>query len=239
MGIFDFLTGGEEGQLKRHVKRVSNLNAQAEDREMSAHWLAENGSDAAIVGLLKRFAVTYEQRMKDAREKEMVYGLLLDMGPGVVDAIAAWVRKNDNFALPVNVIENFNGEGYAIGLLLEMIADENDPFKTEKKRQMVVKLAEYQDARIVGGVEDLLTDFDEGVRYAAVETLLGQDGHDDEVRAALLAALAEPSEESNRLRVRIANAFHKRHWTLGDRADDIAKRPPHGWQIQGNRILPG
>ena len=77
------------------------------------------------------------------------------------------------------------------------------------------------------------------MRYASVETLLGQEGHDDEVRAALLAALAEPSEESNRLRVRISNAFHKRHWSLGDRAADIAKRPPHGWQVQGDRILPG
>ena len=33
MGLFDFITGGSDGQLKRHTKRAKNLNAQAEDRE--------------------------------------------------------------------------------------------------------------------------------------------------------------------------------------------------------------
>ena len=44
MGFLDFLTGGSDSQLKRHTKRAKNLNAQAEDREASLHWLAEEGS---------------------------------------------------------------------------------------------------------------------------------------------------------------------------------------------------
>ena len=62
--------GGEAGQVKRHIKRLSNLNAQKDERAGSAHWLAENGSEEAILGLLKRFELTYEHRMKDTEEKK-------------------------------------------------------------------------------------------------------------------------------------------------------------------------
>ena len=39
MGMFDFLFGGEDAQLKRHAKRMVNLNAQAEDREDCIMWV--------------------------------------------------------------------------------------------------------------------------------------------------------------------------------------------------------
>ena len=54
MGLFDFFTGGKEGQLKRHARRLKNLNAQAEDRQVSAHWLAEEGSEEEKAYLLKQ-----------------------------------------------------------------------------------------------------------------------------------------------------------------------------------------
>ena len=71
MGFLDFLFGGsEEAQLKRHAKKVVNLNSQLEERQASAQWLAANGTEEAISALLKRFALTYEQRMKDADEND-------------------------------------------------------------------------------------------------------------------------------------------------------------------------
>ena len=71
MGFLDFIFGGSEAsQLKRHAKKVNNLNAQADERQASAHWLAENGSEEAVAALLKRFSLTYEQRMKDTDEKQ-------------------------------------------------------------------------------------------------------------------------------------------------------------------------
>ena len=59
MGWLDWFTGGEDAQVDRHVKRIKNLNAQAEDRVASAHWLASNGSERAVYGLLGRYSVTY------------------------------------------------------------------------------------------------------------------------------------------------------------------------------------
>lgn len=232
MGIFDFLTGGKDGQLKRHAKRVKNLNAQAEDRQVSAHWLAEEGSEDAVLALLGRFEVNYEQRMKDAQEKDLVYSLLKGMGPSrVADPIQIWVRKNAAFARPLQLVEELQGPGSAVDLLLEMLGREVDPFKPEKKRQILIKLADYRDARVTERVPACLHDFDEGIRYAAAEALLAQDNEPELIREELAKALANRQEESNRLRVRIAEAFHKRGWVLGAHAEAVAERPPVGWSV--------
>ena len=236
MGLFDFFSPSEDAQLKKHAKRMKNLNAQPEERQMSAHWLAENGSEAAVVGLLARFGINYEQRMKDAEEKEFVYKLLLGIGTDACAPIRMWAMKNTSFAYPLRVVEEVEGSQAAIDLLLEMLGREVDPFKPEKKRQILIKLADYRDERIVDRVPACLQDFDEGIRYAAAEALLAQET--DSVRPDLARALASREEESNRLRVRIADAFHKRSWSLGDAKTDVGERPPVGWTVKGDRILP-
>ncbi len=236
MGFMDMFTGGKDGQLKRHAKRLSNLNAQVEDRESSAYWLAENGSDQAILGLLGRFTVTYEHQMKDMNEKDLVFSLLKSMGPEVTQPIKTWARGATQFARPLLLVAHFEGEEETVALLLEMLGMENDPFKPEKKRQILIKLAEYQDPRIRDGILASLRDFDEGIRYAAVEALLNQD--DDNTWEDLGRCLADDKEDSNRVRVRIAEAFHQRSWTLGEFADAVSADPPHGWAVQGQRLNP-
>jgi len=238
MGIFDFFqfNNSEEGLIKKHTKRMRDLNAQKEDRQASAAWLADNGSEEAITGLLNRFDLTYEHRMKDAQEKEYIYALLVDIGPSVTQPIRAWVRKHNAFAFPLRLIDDFEGNQAAVEVLLDMLGREVDPFKTEKKRQILIRLADYKDERIVDRVPACLEDFDGDVRYAAAETLISQDT--DAVREELAQALANPQEESNRLRVRIATVFHQRNWSLGEHGEEVGRRPPVGWQVSGDSIAP-
>jgi len=237
MGFMDMFTGGKDGQLKRHAKRLSNLNAQVEDRESSAYWLAENASEQAVLGLLGRFTVTYEHQMKDMKEKDLIYSLLKSMGPDVSRPIKTWARSATQFARPLKLVDHFEGEEEVVSLLLEMLDAENDPFKPEKKRQILIRLAEYVDPRIRDGIQDALRDFDEGIRYAAVEALLAQDH--ELVQADLASCLGDDKEDSNRLRVRIAEAFHQRDWGLGEHAGTVSAHPPHGWAVQGDRLIPG
>jgi hypothetical protein len=237
MGFMDMFTGGKESQLKRHTKRLSNLNAQVEDRESSAYWLAENGSDQAILGLLGRFSVSYEHQMKDMKEKDLVFSLLKDIGADVVGPIKTWARTATQFARPLKLVDHFEGAEHVVTLLLEMLLEENDPFKPEKKRQILIRLAEIVDLRIRDGIQDALRDFDEGIRYAAVEALLAQEH--EAVQADLANCIGDDKEDSNRLRVRIAEAFHQRNWGLGEHAEVVSAHPPHGWKVEGDRMIPG
>ena len=160
----------------------------------------------------------------------------MDIGSDACDPIRAWSMKNNAFAYPLKVIEKVEGEGAAIDLLLEMLGREVDPFKPEKKRQILIKHSDYHDERIVQRVPACLADFDEGIRYAAAEALLAQET--DEVRSDLAEALANREEESNRLRVRIAEAFHKRSWSLGESSPAIEERPPVGWTVRSGQLYP-
>ena len=86
MGFFDFLfSGGEDSQLKKHIKRLTNLNAPQEERLLSAQWLAERGTSEALTGLLKRFSLVYEKQMKDIEEKEYLYKLWRNQGESAVE----------------------------------------------------------------------------------------------------------------------------------------------------------
>lgn len=236
MGLFDFLSGSEEVQLKRHAKRMTNINAQSEDRQASAHWLAHNGSPDAILGLLGRFSLNIDSQMKDANEKALIYDLLVDLGPKVCAPAREWMRKNASIAQPLRLVEHFEGREAVVAVLLDLLARENDPFKTEKKRQILIKLAEYRHASVAPAVIPVLDDFDEGVRYAAVEVLQNQE--DAGVGPALARRLASPDEDSNRIRGRIAEIFSQRRWSLGEHAAAVAGNAPRGWQVQGDRVLP-
>ena len=47
--------------------------------------------------------------------------------------------------------------------------------------------------------------------------------HERTARAALLAAMLRPEEESRRIKVRIAEALSDAGWTITDRKDEVAK----------------
>jgi hypothetical protein len=237
MGFFDFLTGGGESQVKRHAKTMMNRDAQVEERQRSAEWLFANGTDEAILALCGRFKFTTENHMKDVDEKEMVYGYLVDLGPKSVPSVREFMLRNPQFTYPLKVVEHFEGAEKAVDVLIEMLDKEKDPFKPEKKRQILLRLADFNDARARDALVRELQDFDEGIRYAAAEALIGIG--EPSVRDPLAQALARPNEESNRLRVRIAEAFHQRSWTLGEHAAAVEKRPPTGFVVQGDRLQRG
>ena len=237
MGFFDFLfSGGENSQLKKHIKRLNNLNVQQEERLMSAQWLADNGSPEAISGLLRRFSLTYEKQMKDIEEKEYLLRMLIKIGDDVVEPTKQWLRKNNSFAFPLQLIEHFEGEDATIGFLLELLGLEMDPFKPEKKRQLIIKLGDYTDSRIISPVSACLLDFDEEVRLGAIETLAKQDA--TQTKDAFLEALANPEEESNRLRIRLAEIFHQRGWSLAEKAERLQSNPPVGWKVVEEKMVP-
>lgn len=239
MGFFDFLTGGSpEKQVLRQTRRVTNRNAQPEDREAAAYWLADNGSRQAIIGMLGRFDISIENQMKDKKEKEVVFGLLAGLGEAVLEPAQVYVARCKHIAFPMRVILEVGGAEPFLVTALDMLDEEagKEDYKPDRKRQLLIMLADFQDPRITPSAQRFLSDFDEGVRYAAVEAILAQPT--DEGRLALLEALADEEEESNRLRVRVAEAFHARHWSLGEHAERVASNPPNGWRVKGKTLLP-
>jgi len=240
MGFFDLFTGGSiEKQIEKHSKRIKKKDAQQEDRVASAYWLAEEGSFNAVYGLLGRFEMAYEHQMKDRAEKDLASQLLEELGEAAVPAISAFMRKSSQFARPMALLEKIAGEEAALAMIFELLDLEaaKSELKPGKKRQLLIKLAEFQRDDVVDKAAPFLEDFDEGVRFAAVEVLIAQE-ETDQVREKLLSCLGNPEEESNRLRVRVSEVASGRRWSLGEHREHVASNPPAGWTVSKGRLLP-
>jgi hypothetical protein len=214
MAFFDFLLGGPAGQIKRHGRRVANRDAQPEDREGSAHWLSENGTDEALFALCGRFSLQLEHGLKDRKEKDLAADLLVGHGAQGAAVARRWAAANLQFHYAVRVVERVEGGDAAVRLLLELLAGESvdNEFKPEKKRNLLIALAERRHADIVTAAARFLPDFDEGVRHAAIEAIAAQEGNAGEVH--LRVALANPKEESTRIRGRLLEIFQQRRWAV-------------------------
>ncbi len=232
MGLFDWFLS-EDKQIQRHVRRLTNRDAQAEDRDASARWLANNGSPQAIIGLFQRFDLNLDHQMKDAGEKDVVVGLLKDLGPKVLDPAKAWMLSGRQIAMPLRVVDDVAGSEKAVEFAFAILEHERkkDDFKPDKKRAVFVWLTDRKHPGILDAVRPFFDDFDEGVRYSAAETLIAQG---DAARAALLEQIAPGKEESMRVVVRICAAFAQRGWST----DGAAVTVPNGYKLVDNRLLP-
>lgn len=233
MGLFDFFTA--EGKLKRHVRRVADRDVQAEDRDASARWLVDNGSEQAILGLLGRFDTNLSQQTKDAAEKEQIFQFLVSLGDKVVDPTREHIRRCKQFVLPLRLLEHFRGPAAANAAALELLEAERSrsAFYPEKKKNLLVWIAERADAAAAASALHFLADFDEDVRYAAAEVLMHHA--DPAHRLALLGMLVRPEEDSNRIKHRVCEFVRSRGWSAD--GVDLAGRLPAGFAVDGDRIV--
>ena len=236
MGMFDFFMSPEK-RMARHVRRLTNRDAQPEDRQASAEWLASEGSPRAILGLLSRFDMKLDHDIKNSTEIEAMISLVLSLRKDAVEPLKVWLRQCKAVTQPLEILVQLEGERVAIESCYDILARERESgndFKPAKKRAVLLWLAERRAEDIVEHAAPFLQDFDEGVRYAAAEAIAAAG--DDAGRLPMLEALADPDEESNRFRARICDVFIQRSWTVTERAQDLPEILPTGYQIRGERI---
>ena len=216
MGIFDFvteLTGSTEKKIELYGRRVRHKDTPVEQREAAAIWLAEEGSQSALVAMMGRFEMTYEHHMKDQAEKDRVERLLLSIGVEAIPALEEFLRRGRNFARALKVYEELAGTTKAREMVLELVEVEfgKSGLKPKKKHDLLVAMSAYSGPEVTESALRFLDDFDEGCRYATVEVLIGQ-AETDGIRDALIARLS-PDEESGRVKHRIAETAANRKWS--------------------------
>jgi len=229
-----------DGKVRIYAKKIRNKDTPVEERQNMAYWLAEDGKPDAILAMLGRFEMTYEHHMKDVDEKELVESLVLELGDDAVDPLATFLRRCTNFARPMGLYERVAGADRCRALILELLDAEYEKseLKPKKKKDLLIRLADFKGEDVTASAVRFLEDFDEGCRYAAVEVLLAQpDG--PSIIAPLLGLLADEDEESGRLQHRIGEAAAARSWDLGEHAGSIAKNPPTNFKVAGSRLVAG
>ena len=220
--------------LKRHSRRVGTRDAQPEDREASARWLIDQGTPEALAAVFNRFELQLEHSLKDKREKELVFEMLVEVGPPAAAAARQFARSSVYFQWAVAVIDTVEGSSAGTQALIDLLNTQRveDEFKPEKKRTLLLFLAERRDPAIAPAALRFLQDFDEGVRHAAIEAIAAQDGD-----GSLLApSLLNPKEESTRIRGRLGELFATRSWPVPDDAW-LAGHFPIGFQLADGKLV--
>jgi hypothetical protein len=234
VGIFDMFLS-EERRIQKNQRTLTNRDVQAEDRDAAARWLADNGSGKALVALLTRFDMSLENQLKDKSEKDFVYGLLTAIGEPAIRPLERHLERCRQVALPLRMYIELKGEEAAILKVFGVLELERgkDDFKPQKKVDLLVWLAERRHSDAIAAATPLLADFDEGVRCAAAEVIVAQQ--DDAGREPLEGVLANPSEDSTRLRHRLADVFASRRWPAdGER---LSGRLPPGYEVRDGRVV--
>jgi hypothetical protein len=234
MGFFDVFLN-EEARIQKNQRTLTNRDVQPEDRDAAARWLAANGKPKSLVALLTRFDLNLENQLKDKNEKEVVYRLLEEAGEAAVRPIERHLEKCRQVAIPLKLYVALQGEAAAIEKVVQLLEAERakDDFKPQKKVDLLVWLVDRRHSHAISAATPFLEDFDENVRYAAMEVIAAQQ--DDAGRIPLEHVLRNKAEESNRLRIRVAELFVQRRWPLTD-AEAVIAGAPTGYTVREGRL---
>ena len=236
MGMFDFFLS-EDKRIAKEQRNLTNRDKQPDDREAAVRWLADRKAPKAIVALLTRFDMNLENQLKDKGEKELVYALVANMGDIVVRPLDRHLGRCRQIATPLRLYVDVKGRAAAVEKvfdLLQVERERDDLNKPEKKVDLLIWLVEHKHPRAIEHCTPFLQDFDENVRYAAAEVMISQQ--DDAARPALERALQNPTEESNRLKVRLAEVFQQRGWVLDD-PEKVAANLTQTFAVRGGRVV--
>lgn len=239
MGIKDLFssTGRAKSRLDKHVKIITNAYTQSADRYASMQVLLDDGSEEALVGLMKRFTVIATKSIEDEEEKGWAYRELSGLGAKVLPALRTFCVESENVAWALRILEDVaNGpqEWEILEAMLERHPPEyaRDP---KTKLQVLTHLAEIDDPRVVDILLRYLDDPAEQVRFFCIEQLC--DIADMRAKSGLLARLGNPAEDSVRLRTRILDGLAVLGWDVSDAQGVVIENLGNEHVLQKGKIV--
>ena len=234
MGLRELLTraGRQRFALERKIKKATNKWMQGPDRMKALEALREDGGEEAIGGLLKRFGVQSDKSIEDEQEKEWVFEVLVEMGERALPPLLRALRTAETISWPLRVAEKLLDRDRLWSAIEEHVLGTMEPgYERDptRKLQVLTYLADTRDRRVAPAVAPYLHDRDETVRFTTVETLFRQ--RDEVAREPLLELLADESEESRRVKVRIAEGLAELGWDVKGFRGQIEKTLPEPFQL--------
>src|SRR5690349_8213751 len=170
----------KEKSLQRTIEKATNKLAQQADRWGSLERLRDDGSEEALLGLCKRFSITSTKGVEDEQEKSWVVDTLVAKGAAAGPPLRRYLRSAQHLGFPLKVLERIMPKDEVLAVADELFADEipgytRDP---ERRLELIRWLTEWPQAsstEVVPRVVPYLADFDENVRFAAIDGLAHHD----------------------------------------------------------------
>jgi len=215
----------KEKSLQRTIDKATNKLAQQPDRWGAMERLRDDGSEAALYGLCRRFGITSMRGVEDEQEKNWVVDALVEKGAMVLAPLRRYMANAEQLSFPLRVLERIVPPPKVLEVVDELLASEPPGYTRhpERRTDLITWLAEWSaisDDDLIQRLVPYLADFDENVRFATIDGLAPKDPA--KYGQHLVAALLRPDDESGRIKLRIAQVLAEKKIPLGDHASQVA-----------------
>jgi hypothetical protein len=215
----------KEKSLQRTIERATNKLAQQQDRWGALEKLKEDGTEGALLGLCRRFAITSTKGVEDEAEKLWVVDTLVAKGDATLTPLVRYMKSAEQLAFPLRVLERIAPRDKVVEVVDELFRSEPPGYvrMPERRIDLLRWFAEWKpatDDEVVGRFTPYVTDFDENVRFVAIDGMASRDPA--KIAPPLIAALMRPEEESGRIKRAIVEVLEKSRAPLGDQAPAVA-----------------
>ncbi len=214
----------KEKALQRTINKATNKLAQQADRWGALESLRDDGSEEALFGLCKRFAITSLKGVEDEQEKSWVVDVLVEKGMMSFAPVVRYMKNAEQLAFPLTVLERIADHDRIIKVVDELFASEPPGYVRlpDRRIDLIKWFCEWKgasDDEVIPRVQPYLPDFDENVRFTAIDGLGSRDPK--KIAEPLIDALLRPEEESGRIRRTICEVLERTKAPLGGRADKV------------------
>ena len=215
----------KEKALQRTIEKATNKLAQQQDRWGALEKLKEDGTEDALVGLCRRFSITSTKGVEDEAEKTWVVDTLVGKAEAALAPVVRYMKTAEHLAFPLRVLERIASRDKVLEVADELFASETPGYvRTPERRIDLLRwFAEWKpasDDEVVGRLTPYVTDFDENVRFAAIDGMATRDP--GKIGPPLVAALIRPEEESGRIKRAIVDVLVASKAPLGGQAAAVA-----------------
>lgn len=235
MGLFDIFSKEKREERARagNIQCAVNRYKQSGDRYRAMEALATEGSEEALYGLCRRFGMMYDKTIEDEQEKEWVFDTLVSKRETALPAVKRYLISAESVSWPLRVLQKVApSKDDELEIVAAILARHEPGYERDptKKIQLIRHLGLMKHPKAPPLVAPYLEDMDEGVRFAAIEALLALK-NEEVARDKLLALFVSDSEESLRLRIRIAEGFADLGWLVHGFRGGFEKKLPDGFHL--------
>jgi HEAT repeat protein len=211
----------KEKALQKTIEKATNKLSQQPDRWSALEKLKDDGSEEALVGLCKRFSITSMKGVEDEAEKLWVVDSLVAKGAAALAPLVRYMKTAQQLAFPLRVLERIAPRETVLEVADQLFASEAPGYvrMPERRIDLLRWFAEWKpatDDEVVSRFTPYVTDFDENVRFTAIDGLANRDPA--KIAPPLIAALLRPEEESGRIKRAIVEVLEKTQAPLGAHA---------------------
>jgi hypothetical protein len=182
-----------------------------------------NGVELVVVDATEKYATVQLGAAAKVTKVGQTAHARLSPHPALA-AVARYMKSAEQIAFPLKVLERIASHDKILQVIDELFAGEPPGYvrMPERRIDLLRWFTEWKDAsddEVIPRVTPYIGDFDENVRFTAIDGLAGRDPH--KFAGPLIDALLRPEEESGRIRRTIVEVLERTKAPLGDRAGKV------------------